>query len=908
MQTSAREIVSFHGRPLLQALPHVVLNAPPVWTIEEGALANLDRTPADVPAIRRATEFTGDVDYEGNLRIQEGDVAGLVLRANEDGSSCYAVLLGAESQTVRLVALPFPGHDLASTPAKIQHGQAYHLTVRCEGVAEGIRFTVSLDGKTVLTYTDQTRPPKSGGHFGVLVNNSKARFETLTAWEWRRTGKGKLLFEDHFTQAPVATYQPSPSAIPFRIDAQDGLLTLHARLPAHGSGLGAVAQLRHTLKHPRHIWLPHLAPAPGYVIGDHAFRSPAVLLSDDRTALVIIPDVDDVARLVKAGLRVWLDYDHPTRTITACVGNYHVGGFHVGYQAASVSYKGQNIRLRLHVLTSDRPEDVANPYRLAAGWLWRQWGHPGLARGGSQHAPLARYAGYVAHWAFTPEPNGWADSVWQEFTVGKRRCGAPAFIVDVAQHPSVPRDQRKWREQKSVWNQLWFSTQRCANGLLRYARQTHSQDLEQRARLMTQVALAAPQTDGLFPSVYTAGGGGYGLDKDTPGWDKAHWTNSDRRPPGVSDGACHILDAAYTARLLLQWHDLNPGEAEALPYIRRFADRLCKLQRPDGAFPGWVEPKGTVPPTLAEGPESAMSATLLLELAHSFPHEARYRAAALKCLRYLEAGPVRQGRWEDFETYFSCSRWGGDQVGHPIARNGVYKSNSLSPFWCAEAFLAASRTLGNLHWLALGRRCLDELSLYQQVWDPPWIPASCHGGFGVMNGDGEWNDARQSLFAPLYLDYYDATGEQEYFERGVSALRASFAMLYCPENTRVRRAYEQAHPFFGPESYGFLMENIAHGGPGENAIGPFTIFTWGNGAALSTAAIIRDRWGDIYIDPERHAAFGIDGCDAQVRGDTVQIHDRYRRPTLMVHYSGGATRTVTLTDGRGTVPLKPGPP
>jgi hypothetical protein len=298
-----------------------------------------------------------------------------------------------------------------------------------------------------------------------------------------------------------------------------------------------------------------------------------------------------------------------------------------------------------------------------------------------------------------------------------------------------------------------------------------------------------------------------------------------------------------------------------------------------------------------------MAVTLLLELAGRSPERADYREAARRGLRYLAEGPVREARWEDFETYFSCSRWWGDRVGEKIPRTGVYKSNTFSPFWCAEAFLAAHRALREPRWLALGRRCLDELSLYQQVWDPPTIPAPCHGGFGVMNADGEWNDARQSLFAPLYLEYYRATGEPEYAERGVSALRASFAMLFCPENAQVYEAYRKAHPFFGPESYGFMMENIAHSGPGENPIGPFTIFTWGNGAALASAALIHDRCGDVFIDPARRQAFGIDGCRAAVTGGQVEITDAYRRQELTAVYASGKRVTVRLEDGRARVPL-----
>jgi hypothetical protein len=112
-----------------------------------------------------------------------------------------------------------------------------------------------------------------------------------------------------------------------------------------------------------------------------------------------------------------------------------------------------------------------------------------------------------------------------------------------------------------------------------------------------------------------------------------------------------------------------------------------------------------------------------------------------------------------------------------------------------------------------------------------------------MNADCEWNDARQSLFAPLYLDLGTELGDRELVERGVSALRASFSMLYCPENAALARAYEKRFPFFGPESYGFMMENQGH--TPAQPVGTFTIFTWGNGSALATVATMRDRFPEI---------------------------------------------------------------
>lgn len=706
----------------------------------------------------------------------------------------------------------------------------------------------------------------------------------------------------------ILTAQGSQSEFPLKFSGKDMYYECKQDMPASGRGRGLEWTVVHNIDQPRHVWIPHVSPFEDTVIGDHSLRSPAILVSSDTQIFALLIDVDDIDAAQRNGWNIWLDYDHPKKTVKVAAGAFKVDKFHVAYVPTDLDYKGQKVRIRLHLVSSTRKEDLENPYGLVSRELWKRWGRKGYLSGGSQRASFLTYSNYVTNWAFAKEPKGWGDTVWQQFSVAGRECGAPAFIVDVAQHPSVPMDQRKWREQRSVWNQAWFSTQRTANGLLRYARRIGSDDLKKRAAMMTNVALAAPQTDGLFPAVFTTGSGQwYQLYKDTVGWDKGRWTNSDRRPPGVTAEAVHILDAAFTCRLLLEWVSLNPGQTEALEYVTRFGDRLCRLQARDGSFPGWIEPNGKVAPLLQAGPESAMSCSLLLDLVKRFPRKSEYRVAAIKALEYLENGPVRESRWEDFETYYSCSRWGGDQIGKKIERNGVYKSNTFSPFWCAESFLKAHETLKDKKYLALGRRCLDELSLYQQIWEPSNIPAPTHGGFGVMNADGEWNDSRQSLFAPLYLDYYRATGVAEYFERGVSALRASFAMMYCPENKQVKSAYEAKHPFFGRESYGFMMENIAHGGPGPgpDQIGPFNIFTWGNGAALEAAAKVADLYGDVYVDLDRSkpVAFGIDGADAAVSGNEVEITDRYNRSEVLVVSSKGKRVNVTITAGKGRVEL-----
>ncbi|HEY8076462.1 MAG TPA: hypothetical protein VIF62_20195, partial [Labilithrix sp.] len=294
-----------------------------------------------------------------------------------------------------------------------------------------------------------------------------------------------------------------------RHEIGDGVVTLRGTIGDDALEL----VVRHAIAHARHVWVPHLTPAEGNVAGDAVLRAPAVVVADEEVAIAFIVDVGDLARA--KGFRAWLDYDHPNRTLVLGAGAYRASG-HVFFVREPPSVSGASVELRLHVLASRRAEDLANPYGMAARFLWS-------ARERSEPRPLAPLMDHVLRWAFA---SGWTESVWQDVDADR---GAPVFIVDVTRHPSVPLEERTWREPRSIWNQAWFSTQRCANGLLRHARRTRDEALERRAHRMTNVALSAPQDDGLFPSV---------LRHEGDAW---RWTNSDRRPPGVSERAIHIV-------------------------------------------------------------------------------------------------------------------------------------------------------------------------------------------------------------------------------------------------------------------------------------------------------------------------------------------------------------------------------
>ena len=155
-----------------------------------------------------------------------------------------------------------------------------------------------------------------------------------------------------------------------------------------------------------------------------------------------------------------------------------------------------------------------------------------------------------------------------------------------------------------------------------------------------------------------------------------------------------------------------------------------------------------------------------------------------------------------------------------------------------------------------GRAALDLLLLYQQAWNAPFIGFDTTGGFGVMNTDAEWSDARQAQFGTLLMDWYDATGEPELFHRGVAALRSSFALMHLEEH---RAAAPGNNPPMGLEERGALPENYGHAGVDAKIPGEL-MPDWGSGSAASSTALAQARWGDLYLDVRRGAAFGIDGC------------------------------------------------
>lgn len=597
-------------------------------------------------------------------------------------------------------------------------------------------------------------------------------------------------------------------------------------------------------------WAPHLTPTNEHIIAQHVFRAPAMVVSSGDKKITVIPDLSLIKN--ENSVNWYMDLDAPNNKLTLGLSNSEIRE-HVLYvrKPGAVHLPGK-VEFGFYILVSDDKIDIRNPWRDVVTFLWNKWGYTEYRTFVYEMKNVEEYVEYTYNWAF----NSWKESVWQEFEVDGKEVGAPVFIVNTTQSPNYQGEVNE-REFRSIWNQAWFNSLRSASGLYRYGRRTKNNELIDYALKTKELALSFPQEKGFFPGVIATemelieiNGEKYNRSK---GWDSYYYGNSNRNPYTLDTriSPYHILDMSFTANQMLTWYSELEQDQRLLNYATTYADALIGIQYEDGFFPAWLSPELSPMEHLNKSPESAMSVTFLLNL-HRITENPKYLNSALEGMDAIIDNIIYNGQWEDFETYWSCSRYGSDNlVGKKVKRNNQFKQNTLSIYWTAEALLNSFKLTSDKKYLELGERTIDELLMYQAAWQPPFIYIRAIGGFGVMNADAEWNDSRQSLFSELIINYGEVLGRKEYIQRGLSALYASFEMMYCPENSSAKEQWEKVWPFFNEKDYGFMMENYGHNGVTSNegiGVGEFTIYDWGNGAASEAYNRIVDHYGKNFVE------------------------------------------------------------
>ena len=642
-------------------------------------------------------------------------------------------------------------------------------------------------------------------------------------------------------------------------------------------------------------WIPHLAPLEGYVASQESFRSPAIIVAEGSTHFAIVPDLD----LCGSRENPWfVDYD--AVALKCWVGmSLFEKPFHTLYEKVpGMEFEQGTLRLAFFIRAWTHTAPVKNPFGPVREFLWSRFAEPTLTDPSPLEAPLDQFVEHTYGWA----TDRWDGLVWQEFLEDELMRGGPIVSAFATQSPNYTGGAQPYRAE--IWNQAWFSSLKDAGGMLRYARRTSDPALEERAMQAKRLALSAPVDRGFFPTVLQA------IERPESGdlvglpaldWTNGVWTNSNANPEdqGVTRDWYHLPDMSWTALQMLRWHEELEADPALVAFATDYGEALLTVQMPSGFFPSWLEPGTLTPsPLLLDSPESSLSAWFLLRLT-DVTGDVRFRDASLNCLEAIQYGPVLAGRWEDFETYWSDNAIGREtMIGTKVERNGIHKQNTLSMFWTAGAMLEAFRMTNHGEYLEWGQRVLDELSMWQQVWNPPFYLVTTVGGFGVMNADSEWNDARQTLVAELFLDYYRETGDEQLFHRGAAALRAGFYMMYAPENPNAATQWEIVYPHFGPTDIGFTMENYAHvlevNAPGDG-FAHFSIFDWGCGSASESWNRIFEHYGDVFIHTARDEAFAIHGIEVSALPAGFELVDTLATPRMLrVMFDDGFVQQVML--------------
>ena len=585
------------------------------------------------------------------------------------------------------------------------------------------------------------------------------------------------------------------------------------------------------------IFSPVLVPEPGDVVGRHVMRSPALTAQSNGRAAALVYDTDSVGR--KQALPACMNLlreDDGTPILRTGLRPHRVRG-HVYYAYAPDSVAAVSAHVTracplhhtyyLHVAADAQAGEALD---AANRFLWSRFGTRSFRAMPSAAATPEDYARQIYPRAF--------DLLWDETLRGGRRVGA------IRSSRSYPND---------VWFCQWFNQLRSAYGLYVWGRETSNREWLQRALATRDLVLDAPQDRGMFPTVFVFG--------ESP--ETCRWVHSHHQ--GGGPGIYHLLDMSWTVYQLLRWHRDLKKDARSLAFARAYGLGLVALQLEDGSLPAYLDAgrftpvdhidrnrlivdldtRGVGDPYVRHGvasmwpegrfmrsAEDAGSLLALAELVGQLPEDDPERNvlldAALRLAESLEAWVYPENRWIDFEVYYSCSP---KPLGFCDTRSGQWPENTLCMHTAAAGFLALYRTTQESHHLDLARRAMNRLSLYQQIWDPPFLGFYGFGGYGVMNTDGEWNDARQAQFADTHLDFYRVLDDEEHLERALAAYRAGFVTTFLALSSRDYPTGWQRFP------QGLAAENHAHGG--TDGLCGVSGFDWGAGSALSTAAYFR---------------------------------------------------------------------
>jgi hypothetical protein len=584
-------------------------------------------------------------------------------------------------------------------------------------------------------------------------------------------------------------------------------------------------------------WLPLLHKEKDHVCGDHFFRSPAAMVACGGFYAALIPDLDSLAAYRDVGhaldLRVTDTLiEAPRLSYGLCPWQPEGHVYAVHPPGLFQRVNGEELAYEFDLFIGTGADYRQVPRKIAA-WLWQRYGARLFRDVRPQVLPFQEY--------------GRRYTYAEELPRSVKRVASAA-----GEHVGIDNTDRRGANFHA-----WENDLNVAYGIQYYGTKWGDASLTGIAKGILRTYLGAPRRDGAFPCVFNFRTGAY---EGT-----LYWT-------ARSADAMKGFDAAamgVTAWWSLIWTEDFGDDGSLRDAAVSYAWFLRSSQLPSGAIPTYFDKTLRPERQLLQSATTCISGAVLARTAR-MTAEASLLESALAAGHWVAENVVPQLDFDDFETYYSCS----PKPLHAIDYwTGIRPHCNLSIQWGCDQMLALHALSGDRAWLETGEYLLSILSLYQQVWNPPFYSEYLFGGFGVMNTDGEWSDGRQARFVPTFADYYRVTGKTEYLERAVAACRASFALCDIPENHAngindlvFGQNVDARYAACGSSApgRGYAPENIHHLAAEMWAAergykGLWTGMNWSSGGGLSASAYLEGHFGSACIDIAAGKAIGIDG-------------------------------------------------
>ncbi|MHA1269625.1 MAG: hypothetical protein ACTSPY_07525 [Candidatus Helarchaeota archaeon] len=648
-------------------------------------------------------------------------------------------------------------------------------------------------------------------------------------------------------------------------------------------------------KKPEFTWVPHLRPELDHIIPDHIFRAPVVIYKKGNYSFAMIPDLDLINNI--RPLRIIMDFNLMPNSdevpyLYYGFGNYkpvsHIFFKHNQNKFMKFSPK-KTVEFGYYILIY-KNNLILETLQKINDFLWRKYGKNLLYENLNPQilpydmnvnegikAILERHKCWVDFKINNIECGGFFQNTW----LGKHKrkykfvkpenvkkhtgenisqiAGQESFWGRIIMHFSnspfwikvfdkFTRNIPIIKRTAEIWNNAWFLNLRSGYGFRYFGELWNDNNLIKKGNQMLNTVLNLPRLRGAFPSIIFP-----------TSQDCTEISTINGLKAFIPTNDFHLVDTCLTMYWALKFYQDFEKREDILIKSNDLLELLEEIQLENGAIPTYInfeDDKKTpiIKDILINSASSGAPLMFIMEY-YKISKNKKCIEIAEKIASYLETEIIPYDKWHDFEIFFSCTHLPFDFYDY---NTDSHPMNTLCIYWNASGLIELYKSTKNKHYLTLGERVMGTLSLFQQVWNMPYISYNTYGGFASQNEDAELSDARQALFVRTYIEYYLEAGKIEYIERGIATLRACWAMQLlieykeqCPGNIKGINTINGI-------DRGCVCENYGHSGNDLRVPG-YIMFDWGVGSSIFATAYVKKHFGDIFIDFQEKLIFGIDG-------------------------------------------------